>query len=251
MNDSNFMRYLLVLLFQLSLFHSSIAQSLYKIDLKTDTKIAASVISMVLINEPFRLKIEGFSADELSSLSSENIANWDRYGLGLWSPKAAMRSDVFAFSSLLMSSSFALIPSIRSKKWNSSIPTISMLLEVNALTYFSTQLVKNISSRSRPYVYSSDVPLDIRTSKDARRSFFSGHTSLSASNTFFAARIFSDTYPNSKLKPLVWTIAAVLPALTGYNRVLSGKHFLSDVIIGYSCGALFGYTLPLIHKGSL
>ena len=60
------MRYLLVLLFQLPLFHSSIAQNLYKIDLKTDTKIAASVISLVLINEPFRLKIEGFSADELS-----------------------------------------------------------------------------------------------------------------------------------------------------------------------------------------
>ncbi|MAB85285.1 MAG: hypothetical protein CL856_05425 [Cryomorphaceae bacterium] len=248
MNDPNFMRYLLVLLFQLFLFHSSIAQSLYKIDLKTDTKIAASVISLVLINEPFRSKIEGFSSDDLSSLTTENIANWDRYGLGLWSPKAAMRSDVFAFSSLLMSSSVALIPSIRSKKWNSSIPTISMLLEVNALTYFSTQLVKNISSRSRPYVYSSNVPLDIRMSRDARRSFFSGHTSLSASNTFFAARVYSDIYPNSKLKPLVWTIAAVLPALTGYNRVLSGKHFLSDVIIGYSCGALFGYTVPLIHK---
>ena len=242
------MRYLLVLLFQLSLFQSSIAQNLYKIDLKTDTKIAASVISLVLINEPFRLKIEGFSADELSSLTTENIANWDRYGLGLWSPKAAMRSDVFALSSLLISSSVALIPSIRSKKWNSSIPTISMLLEVNSLTYFSTQLVKNISSRSRPYVYSSNVPLDIRMSRDARRSFFSGHTSLSASNTFFAARVYSEIYPNSKLKPLVWTIAAVLPALTGYNRVLSGKHFLSDVIIGYSCGALFGYTVPLIHK---
>ena len=242
------MRYLFVLLFQLSLFQSSIAQNLYKIDLKTDTKIASSVISLVLINEPFRSKIEGFSSDDLSSLTTENIANWDRYGLGLWSPKAAMRSDVFAFSSLLMSSSVALIPSIRSKKWNSSIPTISMLLEVNALTYFSTQLVKNISSRSRPYVYSSNVPLDIRMSRDARRSFFSGHTSLSASNTFFAARVYSDIYPNSKLKPLVWTIAAVLPALTGYNRVLSGNHFLSDVIIGYSCGALFGYTVPLIHK---
>ena len=47
------MRYLFVLLFQLSLFQSSIAQNLYKIDLKTDTKIAASVFSMVLINEPF------------------------------------------------------------------------------------------------------------------------------------------------------------------------------------------------------
>ena len=81
MNETNFMRYLLVLLFQLSLFHSSIAQNLYKIDLKTDTKIASSVISLVLINEPFRSKIEGFSADDLSSLTTENIANWDRYGL--------------------------------------------------------------------------------------------------------------------------------------------------------------------------
>ncbi len=83
---------------------------------------------------------------------------------------------------------------------------------------------------------------------EMQEDLFSGHTSLSASNTFFAARVYSDIYPNSQLKPLVWTIAAVLPALTGYNRVLSGKHFLSDVIIGYSCGVLFGYTVPLIHK---
>tara|TARA_B100000497_G_C7661796_1_gene398670 strand:+ start:288 stop:1019 length:732 start_codon:yes stop_codon:yes gene_type:complete len=242
------MRHLLALFFQLSLFHSSIAQSIYKIDLKTDTKIAASVISMVLINEPFRTKIEGFSVDELSALTSENISNLDRFALGLWNPNASLRSDLFAYSSLLISSSASLIPIIRSKKWNSAIPTFSMLLEVNSLTLFSARLVKNISVRSRPYVYSNDVPLNIRMSQDARRSFFSGHTSLSAANTFYAAKVFSDNYPNSKLKPLVWTIAAVLPALTGYNRVLSGKHFLSDVIVGYSCGAIFGYVIPYIHK---
>jgi hypothetical protein len=47
---------------------------------------------------------------------------------------------------------------------------------------------------------------------DARKSFFSGHASMTACNTFFAAKIWSDMHPNSKLKPWVWTAAAAVPA---------------------------------------
>jgi membrane-associated phospholipid phosphatase len=42
--------------------------------------------------------------------------------------------------------------------------------------------------------------------------------------------------------------AAVYPALVGYLRRDSAKHFRSDVITGYLVGALIGIGVPLLHK---
>jgi membrane-associated phospholipid phosphatase len=82
---------------------------------------------------------------------------------------------------------------------------------------------------------------------DARKSFFSGHSSMTACNTFFAAKIWSDMHPNSKLKPWVWTAAAAVPAYAALQRVQAGKHYPSDVIVGLAVGAAMGYLIPQIH----
>ena len=71
---------------------------------------------------------------------------------------------------------------------------------------------------------------------------------MTAANTFFAAKVFSDYYPDSKWKPVVWTAAATIPAITGYLRVKGGRHFTTDVITGYAVGAAVGYLVPHFHK---
>ena len=76
------------------------------------------------------------------------------------------------------------------------------------------------------------------------------HTSLSAAGSFFAARVFSDYYPDSKWKPVVWGAAVAIPAVTGYLRVRGGRHFPTDVIAGYAVGALAGWGVPALHKRS-
>ena len=65
-----------------------------------------------------------------------------------------------------------------------------------------------------------------------------------ATFSFFTAKVFSDTNPNSKLRPWVWSSAALLPAVTGYLRVKGGKHFPTDVIVGYAVGAAIGILVP-------
>lgn len=226
---------------------SSSAQNIYELNYGTESLIGTSVLALYGFNEPIKSQLRAFSIDELNSLSTFNIPNWDRFGIGLWNPRASNRSDLLVYSSALLGASAALIPTLISRKWKSSIPAASILIEVNLLTILSTEIVKNISARSRPYVYSDLAPISLRTSIDGRKSFFSGHTSLSAANSFYAAKVFSDHYPNSRLKPLVWAVAAVIPAITAYNRVVSGEHFLSDVLVGYSFGAIIGYTIPLMH----
>jgi len=79
-------------------------------------------------------------------------------------------------------------------------------------------------------------------------SFFSGHTTQSAANSFFAARVFSDYTKSTRAKVLVWTGAALYPALVGHLRRETGHHFNTDVIVGYCVGALIGYLVPELHR---
>lgn len=111
-----------------------------------------------------------------------------------------------------------------------------------------TLLIKTTVKRNRPFVYNPEAPLDKKLTRNARTAFLSGHTSISAANCFFSAKVFSDYYPESKWKPVVWTTAAILPAITGYLRVKAGKHYPTDTIAGYLLGATTGLLIPQLHK---
>jgi len=52
----------------------------------------------------------------------------------------------------------------------------------------------------------------------------------------------------SRWKPIVWTAAATIPAITGYLRVRGGRHFPTDVIGGYIVGAAVGCLVPHLHR---
>ncbi|MCP9234728.1 phosphatase PAP2 family protein [Lewinella sp. JB7] len=111
-----------------------------------------------------------------------------------------------------------------------------------------TNIVKYTVRRPRPYLHDPSLaPTTVVRSYD-REAFLSGHTSGSAATAFFFGRVFADYYPDSKLKPYIWTLSASLPALTGYFRIRAGQHYPSDVIAGYVLGAVIGYTVPILHR---
>ena len=93
-------------------------------------------------------------------------------------------------------------------------------------------------------MYNDDVSLSQKSGRDARMSFFSGHTSTVAAFSFFGAKVFSDYSDNTTHKALVWTGAVILPAVVGYLRVRAGRHFPTDVIAGYLVGGAIGYLVP-------
>jgi hypothetical protein len=107
--------------------------------------------------------------------------------------------------------------------------------------------------RSRPYVYQPfkgpNYPDNsLRRDKNSQRAFYAGHTAATAAATFFTAQVFSDFNPDSKLKPVIWVVAAATPALVGYLRYKAGMHFLSDNILGYGLGAAAGILIPKWHR---
>ncbi len=109
-------------------------------------------------------------------------------------------------------------------------------------------IIKSSVLRVRPFVYNPDVSLDLKTVKKARYSFYSAHTSTTASLTFFTARLFSSYLTDTKTKTWIWIGAVTYPALTGILRLETGRHFRTDVITGYFFGAFFGYIIPDLHR---
>ena len=118
------------------------------------------------------------------------------------------------------------------------------------LTLGITNLTKVLVQRPRPYLYRKKASAEFKQRNDNRKSFFSGHTSISAVSCFLIATMHDDYNPNSKLSPHLWSGALFVPALMAYYRYEAGKHFPSDVVVGYLVGSTIGMFIPRLHKKS-
>ena len=122
------------------------------------------------------------------------------------------------------------------------------MLETLLINTALTDFTKVTFKRTRPFVYNEFVEINKKLTRRARNAYFSGHTSTVASMYFLTAKMYSDYYPDSKMKPFVWSAAVLIPATTGLLRVKAGKHYFTDVLTGFLVGAAVGYLVPEIHK---
>lgn len=189
-------------------------------------------------------QVEPFTLPELAALDRSTIPAFDRWNAGTWRPGVSRATDVLVGATCL--SPFALFAS---KRPRTEFGRIALMGAEASLTSFGlVNTAKGIAQRTRPFAYGSTAPLDELTSPHARLSFFSGHTCFAATASFFAAKVFADMHPESKLRPMIWASAATIPAAVATMRILAGKHFITDVITGYAVGAAVGILVPALHK---
>jgi membrane-associated phospholipid phosphatase len=230
---------LLIFLFQLGF-----AQSPYQFRYSTEITIPSISLGLLIAGYVVDKKSEPLTPEDIMKLDISDINRMDRGVVENWNPKIAIASDVFMYAT--MASPLLHLAGENSRK--DFLKTSVISLEVFALNTGLTYLTKTLVSRHRPYVYNPDVPMSEKLKSDSKHSFFSGHTSTTASMSYSFAFMYANYYPDSKAKPAVWAIAAGLPALTGYFRVKSGKHFWTDVLVGYAVGAFTGFIVPYLHE---
>ena len=236
--------FLLVFLLCYMLPTFTYSQSPYQTSWKKEWPYIGSGVSTLSLGFYLNARSKLFTGDELLALNPANINSFDRIAVSNFSKNADHVSDVFLYGSVV--APFLLLGGRESR---SRFGQIMILYgEAFAINGGVTLISKSLFKRPRPYVFNEEVLTDFKLSKKARASFISGHTSVTALNSFFAAKVFSDFYPNSKWKPVVWTLAATIPAATGYLRVRAGKHFPTDVIAGYAVGAAIGILVPHFHR---
>lgn len=202
--------------------------------------LGIGMTTFYLINDQ---KVSGLSMQEIQDLEIQDINTFDRRASNYYSTEWQNISDASLVMSGVLPALFLLKKEIR----QDYLLLGTMYAETLLLTAGIAGITKQLSKRARPFVYQDHIELSKKRETGARYSFFSRHAAFSAATTFYAAKVYTDYYPGSKWKPLIWTGAIILPAITSYARVAGGEHFPTDVLTGYAVGALIGYFIPHFH----
>ena len=181
------------------------------------------------------------NANDINRL--DRSATWQDAG---FAPRAQKISD-YGMGVSYMLPFFLLLDSEIRREW----ATLALLyVETLALTsnLFSWGAAIHVD-RIRPLVYHPEVSFEDKTFFRNKNSFYSGHTSQSASASFFTAKVYCDYHPElGNKKFAIYSLALVPPLFTGLFRYKGMKHFPTDVLTGLTVGATVGILVPHLHK---
>jgi len=221
-----------------------IGQSPYKCDWAKDGLILGSGAIIVSTAYVIDHSPSALSLQEIKQLSIESINWFDRGAVYRSSDEAAKISDVAAGLSIAAPLVLFSDSKIR-KEWR-----------IYTLMYFETILFsasvpsigKGSVKRTRPFVYNPDVTLDKKTTGEARRSFFSRHTTIAFASAVFLSTVYNNSYPDSKWTTYVLAGSLLMAGAVGYFRYEAGEHFPTDIITGAVVGSAIGYFIPHLHQ---
>ena len=227
----------------------SLDHKVYKVNLRID--IPVTVVGHVTGFWGFATVNGKPPVDSLSiiALDANDINKFDRAATwqdAEFAPTARRLSDVTLALSNMLPFMLMFDESIR-QDWGD---VLLLFLETQAIVgnLYSWGCVVHVD-RIRPLVYNEDVAWEERSGTRTKNAFYSGHTSLSTSASFFAAKVYCDYHPElGNKKYLVYSLALVLPVTTGILRYKGMKHFPTDVLTGLLVGASTGILVPHLHK---
>jgi membrane-associated phospholipid phosphatase len=238
--------YLTVLLF-LGMAAPVIAQDGFPYDLETGREAAILGTTVGLFGAGWFADRDytPLTPEEIAALDPASLPAIDRAATRRWSPKADHASDIMVYT--LMAAPLSLALTDRGSKEPGTLGMI--YLETMLLESGTVYLLKNLFERTRPFVYNDDpdIPLDLKMSRTARRSFPSGHAANAFSSMVFTATVYSELYPDSDGRGWVWGGCMAAATTTAYLRYAAGRHFLTDLLAGAAIGSLAGWLVPQWH----
>ncbi|MEM9259385.1 MAG: phosphatase PAP2 family protein [Bacteroidota bacterium] len=201
---------------------------------------ATATVGSILLDR----KVKPLTEADIQHLDFDKIPPIDRYS----TRHLSFKSDEFTDKLLLTSfaSPFFLM---LDRTGRDNFNDMALIVFEGALINSALINLSKVSfKRARPYNYNPDAPLDLKMGKSSRYSFYSGHVATSAYFSFTTAQLYSDLHPDSKAKPFVWAAAALIPATVAYGRMRAGKHFFTDVLVGFAAGTAIALTVPALHR---
>jgi len=228
----------------IGLFAQHVDEQVYEVSWKKDAPILGGAIVGWMGTRYLVNKADKATSEEVFALDRNNVWGFDRAATNNFSQSAASISDVFLFSTLALPLTCYLSHGVNEQ----GIAMGVMLVETVFITDAINNLFKATVKRYRPRSYNESLALDERVNDQARLSFLSGHTSITAAMTFMSAKVLTEIHPDSKWNKFIWASAITIPAFNGYLRARAGKHFPTDVMAGYALGAGIGLLIPKIHR---
>jgi membrane-associated phospholipid phosphatase len=168
-----------------------------------------------------------------------SVNAFDRHAIGNDSKTASHVSDV-TVTLAMVGPPVATVFLVRGSR--ALVTDLLVFGEVLLVNGALTQIAKYTVQRPLPLTYAGDPALI--GSAGGYRSFYSGHTSstfaaLSAGAFTLRQRSGDHVWP--------WLVVAGVGASVAAERVLAGRHFPTDVIVGAAMGTLVGVGVPWLH----
>jgi membrane-associated phospholipid phosphatase len=238
-------RFLILTLLSVYFISLNGQQVVYNLSAPREISLFSAGISFNLLGTIQSKNTSVLLLSDIERLKRTDLDILDRTATFNYSIGARKTSDKILIGSILLPTLTMLDPN-QQNQWGEKG---AMVLQTYILAIGTTYIVKSLVHRTRPFVYNENAPLSEKLKADARMSFFSGHTSFTAATSFYTATMLTANSQNQNISPYIWTGAAILPAVQGYLRWRAGKHFPTDIFIGYVVGAGIGYLIPKLHEG--
>ena len=230
-----------------SLQMSEVYKMKYKIEIPVTLGLfAANYMGFDLIKNKTHL-----ISDKIHSLDPKNIWSLDRPAVeqdySFNSVENAVKaSDLGMNISLFLPVFLYLDKNIR----KDGLDILLLYLETQGInTALYTYAAALPTNRIRPFVYYPEVSLEKKLGHGTLDSFFSGHTSSTATASFFLAKVYNDYHPELKWKKwIVYSAALIPPTFVGYYRYKALMHFPTDILLGITVGIASGIFIPNLHK---
>jgi membrane-associated phospholipid phosphatase len=110
------------------------------------------------------------------------------------------------------------------------------------------ETIKLGAHRPRPLLYGLAANDPQIQQDDNYRSFYSQHTSVAFAAGISYARTYALRHPHSRRRWMMYAAVAGGGATVATLRVLSGRHFPTDVITGAAAGTGVGLLVPQLHR---
>jgi membrane-associated phospholipid phosphatase len=218
---------------------NSFSQTVYELNLKREIIIGA--LSLGIGITPFFVNNEPENIP--GKLNKNDVNSFDRALMFSYNKPLDIITDNSAYALALLPV-ISIIPNI---KHEHTLLTYGIMYgEALLLSYGTIFTLKNAVIRYRPYMYSDGIPDG--KENDYYKSFPSGAASFSFLGASFLSATFSREFPDSKWKfPIIfgsYTLAAGIASM----RIVSGAHFLTDVLGSALISSLYGWLIPCLHQ---
>jgi membrane-associated phospholipid phosphatase len=212
----------------------------YRLSWAGDATLLGAGLGTAIVSQ---FLLQNASTSSLGPIDIEKVNGFDRLAVFGYSHPLDVTSDIFEYTTAAVPAMLAFL-----LRFDQSASIGVVYLETLSFAFAAKNLLKYLVPRYRPYLY-SDLPAGTGPAKsEYGDSFPSGHATIAFTAAAFSVYTFHLYFPSSSfLLPLALTSYG-LATLTATFRVVSGMHFLTDVLAGALLGTTLGFLVPLVHR---
>ena len=178
----------------------------------------------------------------------EPVIDYGHYATGDYAHFTQDTSGVLAMAVPFVYSGARILAGTASPAVALTAAGVDLVIFVEAAVWngFVNATTRNVFPRARPFVYQD--PETFGGDVGNYTSFYSGHTSFAALSMTSLALALAARGAGIALVAPTGVAGVVLVAATGVFRVLSGRHFISDVVFAAIAGMLIALWIAWLHR---